>query len=164
MTRYSDELKEQIVKKMTPPSSQSVADIARETGISAPTLYAWKRKFQQHGYIVPSKGSKPHGWDARARSAAVIKTAAMNEAERSGWCREQGVYPEQLQAWKQGFGGQDNPASQAELASGRKRRRRLEKEFNRKERALAEAAALLTLSKKAEAIWGRGEDDWSSSR
>jgi hypothetical protein len=34
----------------------------------------------------------------------------------------------------------------------------LERELRRKERALAEAAALLTLSKKARAIWGEDED------
>lgn len=159
MTRYSNELKEQIMKKMMPPSSRSVADIARETGISTPTLYAWKQQFQKQGYIVPSKSSRPHGWDAKAKLAAVIKTAALNETERSAWGREHGVYPEQLEAWKRAFEAQDNPASQAELASERKRRRRLEKELRRKERALAEAAALLTLSKKAEAIWGTREDD-----
>lgn len=148
MTRYSNELKESIVKKMMPPSSQSVADIARETGISTPTLYAWKQQFQQQGYVVPSKSSKPHGWDAKAKLAALIKTAAMNEVERSTWCREHGVYSEQLESWKQAFEAQNSAASKADLASERKRRRGLEKELKRKERALAEAAALLTLSKK----------------
>lgn len=160
MARYSRELKEQIVKKMTPPNSQSVADIARETGISGPTLYAWKEQFRTQGHVVPSKPSKPDEWDAKAKLAAVIKTAAMTEAERSTWCREHGLYPEQLNAWKQAFEARDTDrASKADLASERKKRRRLEKELRRKEKALAEAAALLTLSKKAEAIWGTGEDD-----
>lgn len=159
MSRYSEELKEQMVRKMMPPSSQSVAAIARETGISTPTLYAWKQQFQRQGYVVPSKSTKPHGWDAKAKLAAVIKTAAMNEAERSTWCREHGLYAEQLAAWKQAFETQDSAASRADLASERKRRRRLEKELKRKERALAEAAALLTLSKKAEAIWGSDGED-----
>jgi hypothetical protein len=41
----------------------------------------------------------------------------------------------------------------------KKRIRELEKELNRKERALAEAAALLILRKKAQAIWGDKEED-----
>lgn len=159
MSRYSDEFKEQMMRKLMPPSSQSVAGLARETGISAPTLYAWKRQFQKWGYIVPSTSSKPHGWDSKAKLAAVINTAALNEAERSAWCREHGVYPEQLDAWKRSFEAHDSPASAADLASERRRRRRAEKELKRKERALAETAALLTLSKKAEAIWGIDGDE-----
>src|SRR5690625_3746139 len=157
MTQYSDELKEQIVKKMMAPSSRSVADIARETGISAPTLYAWRKQFQKRGYVMPTRGSRAPGWDAKARLAAVIKTAAMNEVERSTWCRESGVYPERLDAWRAAFESQDSPASEADLRGERQRRRRLEKELKRKERALAETAALLALSKKAEAIWGIDE-------
>jgi len=40
MARYSDEFKEQVVRKMMPPNAQSVAQVHRETGISEPTLYA----------------------------------------------------------------------------------------------------------------------------
>lgn len=86
----------------------------------------------------------------------------MNEAERSAYCREHGLYPEQLDAWKSAFEAMDatgTPADKAQLAAERKKSRKLEKELLRKERALAEAAALLTLSKKAQAIWGSGEDD-----
>ena len=47
----------------------------------------------------------------------------------------------------------------AELVRGRKKNAQLAKELHRKEKALAEAAALLILSKKAQAIWGTGADD-----
>src|SRR3546814_1423290 len=92
--------------------------------------------------------------------SAVIQTAPMNEAERSAYCREHGLYPEQLEAWKQAFEAMDagsTSADTAQLTAERKTSRKLAKELLRKERALAEAAALLTLSKKAQAIWGDGE-------
>jgi transposase len=161
MTRYSAEFKEQMVRKMMPPTNQSVASIHRETGISAPSLYAWKRFFQGKGYVVPAKTSQPDGWDNKAKLAAVIETALMNEAERSSYCRERGLYVEQLDAWKGAFeqvGGADPVISPAMLAAERKRTRALEKELHRKDKALAEVAALLTLSKKAQAIWGTDED------
>ena len=41
----------------------------------------------------------------------------------------------------------------------RRQIRNLERELTRKEKALAETAALLVLSKKARAIWGEGEDE-----
>lgn len=162
MARYSRELKERIVKKMTPPNSQSVAGVAKETGISAATLYTWRKQFRSQGYVVPSKPTKPNGWDAKAKLAAVIQTAVMNEAERSAWCRGHGLYPEQLDAWKEAFEAadpEDAPASNSELGAERKKRRRLEKELKRKDKALSETAALLALSKKAEAIWGTDEDN-----
>jgi transposase-like protein len=156
---YSPELKEQIVKKMMPPNRQTVAILSRQTGISAPTLYAWKKQFQARGFVVPNKPSNADHWDAKAKLAAVIQTASMNETERSTYCREHGLYVEQLDAWKQAFEAVEEPVSQADLAAAKRQNRKLQKELRRKERALAEAAALLTLSKKADAIWGTDEDD-----
>lgn len=160
MTRYSPEFKEQVVRKMMPPSNQSVASIHRETGISTPSLYAWKRHFQEKGCVVPAKTSQPDGWDNKAKLAAVIETALMNEAERSTYCRERGLYVEQLDAWKTAFEQANGPGTVVSpaLLAERKKTRALEKELQRKEKALAEVAALLTLSKKAQAIWGTDED------
>lgn len=161
MTRYSAEFKEQMVRKMMPPTNQSVASIHRETGIATPSLYAWKRLFQSRGYVVPAKTSQPDGWDNKAKLAAVIETALMNEVERSTYCRERGLYVEQLDAWKAAFeqaGDTATADSPALLAAERRKTRILEKELHRKEKALAEVAALLTLSKKAQAIWGTDED------
>lgn len=162
MPSYSPELKEQMVRKMMPPRSQSVATISRETGISAPTLYAWKKHFRDQGFVVPSKSTQPDRWDSKAKLAAVIHTSLMNEAERSAYCREHGLYVEQLDAWKQAFESLDasgGAVDRSELLRERKKSHQLAKELLRKERALAEAAALLTLSKKARAIWGTDADD-----
>ena len=79
------------------------------------------------------------------------------ELERSAWCREQGLYVHELDAWREAFEGMDDGgphASRSDMARERKRVSRLQKELERKEKALAEAAALLVLSKKAQAIWG----------
>lgn len=162
MPSYSAELKEQIVKKMMPPNNQRVSEISRETGISEAALYAWKKHYRAKGFVVPAKKTSPHRWDAKTKLAAVIQTDAMNEAERSEYCRQHGLYPEQLDAWKAAFESVDlagEPVNKADLASERKKNKRLEKELRRKEKALAETAALLTLSKKARAIWGVDEDD-----
>src|SRR3546814_12371590 len=83
------------------------------TGISGPTLYAWKKQFQSRGFVVPAKPSNPDRWDARAKLAAVIQTAPMNEAERSAYCREHGLYPEQLEAWKQAFEAMDEGSTRS---------------------------------------------------
>ncbi|NHC18899.1 MULTISPECIES: transposase [Bacillaceae] len=46
-----------------------------------------------------------------------------------------------------------------ELKEEKKRAKSLEKDLRKKEKALAEAAALLLLRKKAQAIWGDQEDE-----
>ena len=162
MARYSSEFKDHIVRKMMPPLSHSVAQVSRDTNISTPTLYAWRNQYRSQGYVVPATPIDPEGWDWKAKAAAVIATQHMNEAEKSAYCRENGLYPAQLEAWELSFEVADsitNPTSKAEEAAVRKRNKLLEKELRRKEKALAEAAALLVLSKKVQAIWGTKEED-----
>ena len=162
MPSYSAEFKEQIARKMIAPNAQTVAELSRETGISEPTLYAWRKQFQARGCVEPKRPTTVERWDAKAKLACVIQTAVMNAAERAAYCREHGLYPEQLDEWKSAFeamGTAASPAERAALANERRKSKRLEKELRRKERALAEAAALLTLSKKAQAIWGVDEED-----
>ena len=161
MAPYSTDFKEQMVRKMMPPNSQSVAQISRDTGVPYATLYTWKKQYQARGIVVPAKNTNADKWDAKTKLAAIIQTAAMNEAERSEYCRQNGLYVEQLDEWKEDFetSGVSSPADKKALAAERKKSRKLEKELLRKDRALAETAALLTLSKKAQAIWGVSEED-----
>jgi transposase len=156
MAKYSPQFQENAVRQLMPPLLRSVAQVSRDTGVSEPTLYAWKKRFQSQGALLPTRATQPEGWDAKAKLAAIIQTAAMNEAERSAWCREHGLYSEQLDAWRAAFESMDDARliPHSELAQVRKDKRDLQKELQRKDRALAETAALLALSKKARAIWG----------
>ena len=90
-----------------------------------------------------------------------IATAAMDEATRSAWSRERGLYPAELDAWKQdaiaGL-GEPRAASAVEARQDRRRVKELERELHRKDKALAETAALLVLSKKLAAVFNDGED------
>lgn len=162
MPSYSPEFKEQAVKKMMPPQNHRVSDLSVELSVAPATLYRWKNEYRAKGFIVPSKKTLPDKWDSKAKLAAVIKTAAMNEAERSEYCRASGLYVEQLDEWRESFesmGASSSAKDKAELARERKRNKKLERELKRKDRALAETAALLVLSKKAQAIWGIEEED-----
>lgn len=157
MPYYAQEFKEKTARQLLPPHSKSVASVSRETGVSEPTLYAWKKQFAQQVQPAGAPRESAPSWNAKDRLNAVIATAAMNELERSAWCREQGLYVHELDAWREAFEGMDDGgphASRSDMARERKRVSRLQKELERKEKALAEAAALLVLSKKAQAIWG----------
>jgi len=164
MTRYSIEFKEAAVKKMMPPNAIPVQEIRRETGVSDVTLYKWRNEYRNKGIAVPGDDSKPDDWGGQDKLAVVIETAALNESELGQYCREKGLYPEQVQRWREtAVKGYDRDEQvQQQQASSRKEDRRkikkLESELRRKEKALAETAALLVLRKKAQAIWGDDED------
>jgi hypothetical protein len=94
---------------------------------------------------------------------AVITTAAMNETERGAWCREHGVYATDLEAWRQSAtqalaGPEERRATPQQTRQDQRRIKDLERELRRKEKALAEAAALLVLSKKVSAIFQEDAD------
>ena len=114
---------------------------------------------------MPADPSNPESWSGENKLAVVIETAALNEEELAKYCRRKGLYVEQISRWREAAiaGAQTlRPLSaeeRRELQQERKKTRQLEKEFRRKDKALAETAALLVLQKKAQAIWGDGEDD-----
>ena len=94
----------------------------------------------------------------------MITTAAMDEAQRSAWCRENGVYPSELQQWKDHATAALNEASEEratpqQTRDANKRIKSLERDLRRKDKALAETAALLVLSKKFEAILQQDEEE-----
>lgn len=103
-------------------------------------------------------------WTAAARLQAVIATAAMDEARRGAWCRENGVYPTELQQWKENATAalSEVPEERITPQQSREAKRRikeLERDLRRKDKALAETTALLVLSKKFEAILQRDEEE-----
>lgn len=163
--RYPKERKEAILKKMMPPHNRSVIDLAREEGISEATLYNWRREARDRGLLLPDGDSSPEGWSARDKFNAVLESAGLNEAELSEYCRHKGLYPEQLAQWRRAcetandWDRQANRHLKSEQKADRKHIRQLERELHRKEKALAEAAALMVLRKKADAIWGEPEGE-----
>ncbi|BAO43539.1 transposase, IS3/IS911 family [Thiolapillus brandeum] len=160
MARYSQEFKEKIVQKMMPPNAQSIAQIHRDTGVSEPTLYNWRNQYKNAGRAVPADPSNPENWSAEDKLAVVIETACLNEQALSEYCRKKGLYVEQINRWKElALGGYEargrlSANERRELKQTKKQKRQIEKELKRKEKALAETAALLVLSKKCNAIWG----------
>ena len=157
VARYGQSFKDRAVARLLPPESVAVQTLARELSISAATLARWRAE-------ALSQPVGERGWSAGARFEAVLSTAAMDEASKGAWCREHGVYPQTLEQWRtaalQALDESEEVARQAlrEKKAERGRIKELERDLRRKEKALAEAAALLVLSKKLEAIFPKDED------
>jgi transposase-like protein len=164
MSQYALERKESVVRRMLGPIEISIPELARETGISEATLYNWRNQAGTKGEAMTEKHKNPGKGSSAQKLAVVVETFSFNEAELAEYCRKKGLYPEQVNAWREACKAANakpcgrDPALQAELKTSRKRNRELERELTRKEKALAETAALLTLRKKADAIWGEEKD------
>ena len=142
---------------MLPPESASPEVVSREMGVSVSTLEKWRS--QSLGRPAQDKV-----WTAAARLQAVIVTAAMDEVSRNAWCRENGLYAHQLQQWKDSAtqslaAPEETRASPSQTQADRRRIKELERDLRRKEKALAETAALLVLSKKLETIFQKDRDE-----
>ena len=157
--RYSPERKEAVLGKMLPPHNRTIRQLGQEEGISEATLYNWRQEARNKGILMPDGNTGPEGWNARDKFAAVLESASLNEHELAEYCRKKGVYTEQLEQWRRAcenandWDQQANTKLKSEQKRSRKRIKGLEKELRRKEKALAETAALLVLQKKVESIW-----------
>lgn len=162
--RYSEKFKESAIKKMMPPAPVSVPQLCRETGVSDVTLYKWRKEYRNKGVAVPTYKSKAEDWIAEDKLAVIIETAPLNEVELSEYCRSKGLFKKQVDQWKvEALSGYQKSVQTKKQQSrhrqeDKKKIKQLERELKRKEKALAETAALLVLSKKCEAIWGGDEE------
>lgn len=163
--RYPKEQKEAVLKKMLPPNNKTIKELAAGEGISEATLYNWRNAARAEGRLMPDGDCAPHGWSAKDKFAAVLETAALNEADLSAYCRERGLYPEQIHQWRKSceqandWDRTQNKKLQQARRADQRRIKDLKRDLRKKEKALAETAALLVLQKKVEAIWGEGEDE-----
>jgi len=161
---YSPERKSAVLKRMLPPNNTAIRQLSQEEGISEATLHKWRAEARGKGQLLPDADAGPEGWSSRDKFAAVLETAALNEADLAEYCRKRGLYSAQITAWRSACEQANDwdRASTARLGRAtkdeKKRVKDLERELTRKDRALAETAALLVLRKKAAAIWGDGED------
>ena len=101
MRRYSEAVKADVRRRMSPPHRQSVARISEELGIHVMTLYNWRKAWRLQGEVVPASEKEPEGWSAADKFTVVLETAGLNATELSAYCRERGLFPEQVEPWRQ---------------------------------------------------------------
>lgn len=162
--RHSVQFKEAILSKLS-QSDLSVRQFAEQEGIKLSTLYSWQKQFNTSGLNV-SKVSSSDKWSSEEKFSVVLETASLSAVELSEYCRAKGLYPEQVNEWKQAcIAGNPSTALTRkakitpEQKTDKKRINELERELRRKDKALAEAAALLVLGKKFDAYWKEKEED-----
>ncbi len=152
--RYSNEFKASVLKRLEPPTKDTVTSLSEELNISRSAIYQWIRAKKSN-----LKGIRPaHKWSSKDKFHIVIETATLTQEELAAYCRRKGLYLEDLNTWREQCiranmtNSKDPLKLEEELQKEKRRTKKLEKELRIKEKALAETAALLVLLKKAQAI------------
>ena len=163
--QHPDEFREQALSKVRGRGTRSVRDIAEELNMSVGTLRKWWARSNRGVLESPLTAALPselpsdlpaESWVAAQRLLALQQTHGLLGAQLHAWCRQKGLFEHQLIAWREAFCAIAAPESRHTRLALRELQTRhdgLQRELRRKEKALAEAAALLVLQKKFQALW-----------
>jgi len=163
--------KQAVEKALNRTEDTTIKEIADSLRIGCSTLERWITKSRNNEFEIDSLNEtltmtnekRPQDWSLEERLNMVIACNSLNEEEVGEYCREQGIYLHYIEQWKNDFVNGNTQVSKAEsnteLKSLKKENKELKKDLNRKDKALAETAALLILQKKVNTIWGSEEDD-----
>ena len=176
--KYSHQFKSAMIHRLSGNNALSANRLSQEVGISQTTLSRWLRSagvvqpgnFQDSRNAFLKEGSiektmtpkRPKDWTPEGKLQAVLEASQLPEEDLGAYLRKKGLHESNLKQWRQEILGALQNKVSGKKSSGKsaeaKRIRQLERELVRKDKALAETAALLVLKKKAQAIWG-DEDD-----
>jgi transposase-like protein len=145
-----------IVKKFLTRGSKTIAQLAQENGVGVNAFYNWTRIYGRTAEMKPLARS-PQDWSSEEKFKAVMKFDSLPEEERGAFLRSEGVHSDHIAQWRQKMQlalEPEKPDARTERGELTYRILDLERDLARKEKALAEAAGLLILKKKADLIWG----------
>ena len=154
--KYPTEFKEQAQRKAHDRGSKTLQSIADELNVKLGTLKNWLKQPGKDLHMAMPEDTPASSWTAAQRLAALNESHGLKDQALHAWCREKGLFEHQLRQWSQAFCQIDKPAgvpADAALRQARQKSEQLERELRRKDKALAEAAALLVLQKKFQAMW-----------
>jgi transposase-like protein len=162
---YTNAFKSRMVERLTGPNARSASELSAEVGVSQTSLSSWLRQAGTiRAKVTVTKEPRVAKTDtAEGRLAAVLQASQLSEEELGAWLRTHGLHGAQLDEWRAAMlaGLAGRGASGVGTGGHARRVKELERELRRKDRALAEAAALLMLQKKLRSVLG-DEDDGTS--
>lgn len=166
MPEYSENFKRKLIQRMSGPHARSATSLAKETGVAQATLSRWLTQARTIGRVSndhhdeqkPDPLRKERSPEDKMR--LVLEAARLTGDELGAFLRREGLHEADLDEWRDAMmsGLKPHPSKHARSQEVR-RVKELEKELRRKDKALAEAAALLVLQKKVQALWGDEDDD-----
>jgi transposase-like protein len=153
--RYSEAFIEQVLIKVYSRGERTVKSVAEDLNVNYQTVKNWmKKKAVENLGVSTTKEKRPKDWSAEEQLVALHETHELSGEALHAWCRGKGVFPHHLTSWKTAFcAGEKSAPGTREIRVLKDENENLKRELVRKEKALAEAAALLILQKKFRALW-----------
>lgn len=160
---YSRGFKARMVQRMSGPESISATRLAQEVGVSQNTLSRWLRQaggVKRNGSVSDEKPGRPDELPSFEKLRLVMEAASLSDEDLGEFLRKNGIHEAQLEQWRKAAVGALEPQkpSRRRKSPEAKRIQELERELNRKDKALAEVTALLALKKKLETLMGDGDE------
>ena len=156
--RVKNEVRDSFLERIRKPGCSSIGTIAEEMHLPKATLYSWIAAAKQRERRGVSMNKKTAERSPLNKLNLIAKSEGLGLEDMKKFCEEKGVSLTELHCWRDlalsamEHSGNGNVISEKqhkeETAS-------LRAELNRKEKALAEAAALLILQKKLRNSWAR---------
>lgn len=161
---YPEPLKRSMVARLLMPGGPTAHRLGLEVGIARSTLCEWVRQYGNPGTMNEPKERTPRSWSAREKFRSVVETAKMDEQALGAYLRTNGLHAADLEKWRAELEAELEPKrerheNRAKWIALQKENKVLKREIRRKDKALAEASALLILKKKAEILFGEIADD-----
>lgn len=154
-SKYSESFIEQALVKVFSRGDRTVRSVAEDLNVNFFTLKNWmKGKVVGKLSVSATKEKRPQDWGVEEQLVALHETHGLSGEALHAWCREKGLFAHHLTGWKTAFcaDGKAAPGTR-EFRALKDENENLKRELLRKEKALAEAAALLILQKKFRALW-----------
>jgi transposase-like protein len=156
--QYNESFRQQALEKVYARGSSTINAVADDLNMSHGTLKNWMRADKNSSQAKTDLQSKrPQDWSLAERLQMLLESHGLDDEALNACCREKGIFRHHLEQWRAAFEAGAAGVNHAELRALKDLNKALTRELNRKEKALAEAAALLVLQKKYQALWA-GED------
>ena len=152
--QYTEAFRKQALEKVYTRGRRSVKAVAEELNMNPWTLKNWmKSSKDQSTTKCGATPKRPKDWSPAERLELLMESHGLDEEALNAFCREKGIFRHHLQQWRAAFEAGPSSIKPSELRELKDTNKALARELKRKEKALAEAAALLVLQKKYQALW-----------
>jgi len=151
---FSVAFKQKMVERLTGRNAVSARQLAIETGVAQQSLSRWLQEARSLPVMADKRKPAVREWTVEHKARVLAEACTFNGEELTGYLEREGVKLAEYEQWRMAL----EEGGRASLSTN-KRIRQLERELARKEKALAEAAALLVLKKKVDTLFAEDEDD-----
>ncbi len=151
---YTEAFKEQAVEKVLQRGHKTIQTMADQLNVNHFTLKNWLKAYKRGSMPKEPTSKRPEDWRTEERFQLLMESSALDGEALNAFCRQKGIFTHHLDTWKKAFLLSQQSVTKTTSDKGlRDENKRLKKELHRKEKALAETAALLVLQKKFNAFW-----------